>query len=327
MTNDLSKVSDQKLLENFSQVVSQEREAIAVVVAHLSEIDKRELYAKEGFSSLFSYCVKKFHYSEQAIYRRIQAARLSQEFPEILDLLETGAIHLTTMTLISPYVKEENKEILLQGVQRKSKQEIETFLASLFPMTRSIPDKIRRLPLPKRETPAQERVSTEPIASSNQNDSLAQNLSLFDQKGEVAQKGTIASDSSNGALEAKRKVRIEFSADESVAIKIEKREKKGGASRKEEPTLRHNKLGKIQTRYIPANIRFQVWKRDGGQCRYQEADGRRCQERGGLEIDHVFPWSLGGDSRLQNLRLLCRTHNGWRNRFSQGQRKMQFAGR
>src|SRR3989338_1618874 len=166
MTSDLSNVSDQKLLENFSQVVSQEREAIAVVVAHLSEIDKRELYAKEGFSSLFSYCVKKFHYSEQAIYRRIQAARLSQEFPEILDLLETGAIHLTTMTLISPYLKKENKEILLKGVQRKSKQEIETFLASLFPMTRSIPDKIRRLHLPKRETPTQERVSTEPIASS-----------------------------------------------------------------------------------------------------------------------------------------------------------------
>ncbi|MBI3016565.1 MAG: HNH endonuclease [Deltaproteobacteria bacterium] len=29
-------------------------------------------------------------------------------------------------------------------------------------------------------------------------------------------------------------------------------------------------------------------------------------------IDHIHPWSLGGDSTPENLRLLCRTHNQWR---------------
>jgi len=347
--NDLSKIKDNQLLDNFSHVVRQERESIALVVAHLAEIDKRKLYAREGYSSLFSYCVKKFHYSEQAIYRRIQAARLSQHFPEILALLDSGAIHFTALTLISPYVKQENKEILFQGVQRKSKQEIETFLASHFPMTKNIPDKITRLSHSKNSVLALEKVPSEI-------------LSLFDQKQEDAQKITIASDSSplNAELNQgsqsgmKRRIKIEFSADEQLAEKIKRvkevmrhtyphgrledifnellefylekkaperkiarmekaavgKEEKSAAPKRNQKEERS--AGSIQSRYIPQEIRRKVWKRDRGECSYQAPDGKKCAERGALEIDHIHPFALGGDSTTQNLQLLCRTHNHYR---------------
>jgi len=41
--NDLSKIKDNQLLDNFSHVVRQERESIALVVAHLAEIDNEKV--------------------------------------------------------------------------------------------------------------------------------------------------------------------------------------------------------------------------------------------------------------------------------------------
>ena len=53
-----------------------------------------------------------------------------------------------------------------------------------------------------------------------------------------------------------------------------------------------------------------MWKRDGGRCTFEQ-DGRRCECRDGLELDHVVPFARGGDHSLDNLRLLCRSHNGY----------------
>jgi hypothetical protein len=39
------------------------------------------------------------------------------------------------------------------------------------------------------------------------------------------------------------------------------------------------------------------------------ADGHRCEECGQLELDHIIPVALGGQSTVENLRLLCRPHN------------------
>ncbi len=60
---------------------------------------------------------------------------------------------------------------------------------------------------------------------------------------------------------------------------------------------------------IPAEVRRQVWARDGGRCTWKGPDGRRCESRWKLEFDHIVPPSLGGRSTVKNVRLLCRSHN------------------
>jgi 5-methylcytosine-specific restriction endonuclease McrA len=60
---------------------------------------------------------------------------------------------------------------------------------------------------------------------------------------------------------------------------------------------------------IPAEIRRVVWKRDAGRCTWTAPDGRRCESRWRLELDHVVPVALGGASTVDGLRLLCRVHN------------------
>lgn len=60
---------------------------------------------------------------------------------------------------------------------------------------------------------------------------------------------------------------------------------------------------------IPAEVRRQVWARDGGRCTFVARDGTRCESRWKLELDHVTPWALGGSSTENDLRLRCRAHN------------------
>jgi hypothetical protein len=62
-------------------------------------------------------------------------------------------------------------------------------------------------------------------------------------------------------------------------------------------------------RHIPSAIRRAVWRRDQGRCAYEGPDGRRCDSRWQLELDHVQPFALGGKCSIGNLRLLCRAHN------------------
>jgi 5-methylcytosine-specific restriction endonuclease McrA len=60
---------------------------------------------------------------------------------------------------------------------------------------------------------------------------------------------------------------------------------------------------------VTNSTRRKVYERDGLQCTYQSSDGRRCQARAFLELDHTEPRALGGSSTLENLRVLCRSHN------------------
>jgi hypothetical protein len=61
-------------------------------------------------------------------------------------------------------------------------------------------------------------------------------------------------------------------------------------------------------RYIPSEERRRAVARDGLRCSFVSADGRRCEETGFLEFDHVVPVALGGQAS-DGVRVLCRSHN------------------
>jgi hypothetical protein len=74
-----------------------------------------------------------------------------------------------------------------------------------------------------------------------------------------------------------------------------------------------NKLGvrrrKLKSRYIPRAVVREVHERDGAQCTFVRLDGKRCGERGYLELHHRDPFARGGEATATNLTLLCRCHN------------------
>jgi 5-methylcytosine-specific restriction endonuclease McrA len=64
-----------------------------------------------------------------------------------------------------------------------------------------------------------------------------------------------------------------------------------------------------RTRYIPREVRRDVFLRDGGRCCFTSAGGKRCAARGYLEFHHIIAFALGGTSTVDNICLMCRAHN------------------
>src|SRR5437870_1585522 len=113
ITYSRSHLSDPVLLRDLATHLKQERGAIAEVLADLAEVDARKLYAPSSHPSMYSYCVQELGFSDDAAYKRIQAARAARQFPAIFSMLANGQLHLCGVCLLSPHLKPDNADELL----------------------------------------------------------------------------------------------------------------------------------------------------------------------------------------------------------------------
>ncbi|NMG09659.1 HNH endonuclease [Brasilonema sp. UFV-L1] len=60
-----------------------------------------------------------------------------------------------------------------------------------------------------------------------------------------------------------------------------------------------------RSRHIPASVRVLVLHRDGYKCVFCGCTSQQVQ----LEVDHIVPFSKGGNNDLNNLQTLCRDCN------------------
>ena len=74
-----SRLTDAELVFHVAELARGERAATVALIVHLAEFDARRLFASEGFSSTFSYCLEILHLSEDATFNRIEAARLARK--------------------------------------------------------------------------------------------------------------------------------------------------------------------------------------------------------------------------------------------------------
>ena len=62
-------------------------------------------------------------------------------------------------------------------------------------------------------------------------------------------------------------------------------------------------------RYVPAAVRSEVWRRDGGRCTFVGTGGHRCGSTHKLELHHIHAFAKGGAPTVPNLTLMCSRHN------------------
>jgi hypothetical protein len=152
-THLLDSLSDDDLLRRLSDLLGQSRCDEADFVAHIGEVDRRRLYAREAAPSMFAYCTELLHLSEAEAYLRITAARAAREHPQLLTMLADGRLHLTAITKLAPHLTAENRGALLERATHLSKRQVEELVAELSPRP-DAPSLMRKLPSRHAPTPA-----------------------------------------------------------------------------------------------------------------------------------------------------------------------------
>ena len=276
-------LTDDELIARIASSTGAARGETATLVAHLAELEKRELHLARGVRSLYGYCRDALHLSEHESWNRMEAAHAARRFPVIVPMLAEGLLHLTAVCLLSPRLVDENHLALLGGAIHKSRREVEELLARWFPSDPGA-SWLRRVvaPLAADRYQVTFTVTGSTIAKLRQAQDV---LSHAVPSGDVAEIFDRAMD----------------------ALLAEAGRRRHGATDRPR-TARDTAPG---SRHIPAAVERAVWVRDEGQCAFVADTGRRCEERKFLEFHHRVPWTAGGPPTPANISLRCRAHNAY----------------
>jgi hypothetical protein len=129
----LCSLSDCELVARLPALVQAERHAMADVIEHLVEMERRRLYLRLSVSSLYRYCIDRLGYGEDAALKRHRVAKLALRLPQVVDELRAGTIHLTGLFLLSTHLTDDNATTLLHEARGKSRRRIEELIARWFP--------------------------------------------------------------------------------------------------------------------------------------------------------------------------------------------------
>ena len=126
---ELESLSNKKLLSNLAGLNHKERKLKAIVLLYLSELERRKLYLPLGFSSLFDLCTYHLGYTKATAFRRIRAARAALKYPEALDMLLSGEINITTLSIVTDILDDDNRREILAEIRGKSTRQVEALVS------------------------------------------------------------------------------------------------------------------------------------------------------------------------------------------------------
>ena len=292
----LNDLSNQELFSTLNILRSDENKAVADIVLYLAEVDRRGIYREAGFSSLFTFCTERLGYSEAGAGRRVRAARCLAQSPEIYSQLKSGTITLCSLAEVAAVFTPANQELVLRAIQGASKREAQVIAQSFGapkPAKRSTIRAKKVLITPPVEFGNAE--STPPVTAPRYSFSFEVSQEVMDLYTEARELMGHLKPEEVFEKALRRFIAQKKQAPRVVAAKV---------------IVKQDSPVTPKSRAVPLNTRRAVLQRDNYQCTYCAADGTQCRERVSLEIDHIKPFSLGGTHQIENLRVVCRAHNG-----------------
>jgi hypothetical protein len=343
MVNDilasLARLSDNELAAQLKRLAARGRDATACMVAHLAEMDTRDIHLRDGYPRLYDYCRAVLHLSEWEAWNRIEAGRVARRFPVLLDMLEEGSLNITGIKLLGPHLTPENHSAVLEKARWKSKLAIGEIVARLdpqpdvptsvapileFAVASNPPSAAPSAPDPS-GSPAPAAASEPPHAAPPASPARPTVLTPLSPQRYKLQL-TISSETLEKLRRAKDMLghRVRAGDDDAIlnralTVLIDKlAREKYAQTDKPRPGRPRNP----RARRPSAAVRRIIWKRDEGRCKYISPDGHRCEETRRIEEHHLDPWALAGDvDTPEAYELRCQRHNDYEGRLYFGKRR------
>jgi hypothetical protein len=310
-------LSDGELVAGLKSLVVEERRLSTAMLEHLGEVDARKLYLPAACSSMHRYCVVVLGMAEDVAFKRIRAARAARRFPAVFEAVAEGRLNVTAVVLIAPHLAEENAAERVAEACGKSNAEIALVLARWAPKP-DVPPRLEREaeqpalvvdlnpppPPPKAKVAplAPERWKLEVTLSGETRDKLVRAQALMRHQNPSGDVAEVIDRALDALLEKVAVTKL-------GKAKRPRAQKASGSAR-----------------CVPRAVRRAVVARDGERCTFVSEDGRRCDETGFLELDHVVPVARGGQATVDGIRVLCRSHNAFEARRVLGENAVE-AGR
>ncbi len=332
--------SDHALLRDLRALVTKDRATTAELIRLIAEVERRKLY-RPAHTSMYRYCVHELRMSEPVAYKRVMAARVARRFPQVLEAIAEGRLHLSALMLLQPHLTAANASELLAAAEHQTKRFVRELIAQRFPqpdmptrvrpvfVARAMPQAVTAPPVgppqpaaadalagPEAFALSARRLDPDPVpaapapavvlptAPPARTEPLSPGRYLLEVTlaGETLEKLRYAQDLLSHALPGGEVAAV---LDRALDVLIAQLEKQRFAATDKPRAPR----GSDDPRHIPAEVKRQVWRRDQGRCTKILPDGTRCDRTKFLQHEHKLAVAKGGKSTVDNVCLLCSEHN------------------
>jgi 5-methylcytosine-specific restriction endonuclease McrA len=295
------------------------------MLAQMAEVDERRLYLPAGYESMYLFCLRALHMSEDVAFKRIRVARVARRFPAMFPLLADGRLTLSAAVILAPHLAPDTAGALLAGVVHKTNAQVELLLAEQFPKP-DVPALIQAI-----------GASFEVVETAGRPDAPPPQLAVRPVVPAAVTNATLPVEPTPSRAKpvplSPGRFAVQFTMDEEMYEELRQVQALLGhtlpsgdvgqvfrrALHELRRTLEKRKFaaadrprpqrGTAKGRHIPASVKRGVRDRDGDRCTFTSDQGKRCEARSRLEFDHIEPLARGGRSIVSNLRLRCRAHN------------------
>lgn len=291
----LSHLKNEELLNETIALSEKVRQLTTKLLHYLKEIESRRIYAELGYSSLFDFAMRHLKFSSGEAHLRISAMRATKDIPEVAKKIESGELSLSVVAQTQSFIKQQNiqdidqKKELFRLIEGQTTREAERTLAALLPEGE------------RKKSRLEERRLLDQVFDHETQALLEQLIARFsNQKPKI---------SYNELVKEIAKIALD-QTDPTKPKRYRFKRTQNGASTPRTRTLFQAPKVRPKRKSVSAKVKRLVWARDEGQCTYKDPKTNlQCQTKHFLEIDHIRPIAIGGTNCLENLRLLCRTHN------------------
>ena len=327
-------LNDDALIESLKNLVQTEREVTANILLHLLEVECRRLFSKYGCECILQYATKELRYTANEAGLRISAMRLlkelpAKELPKLEEKIESGALTVTHLAKARTVFRKETKANkarsadeklkLLAKIENTSKLEAEKTLVreALVPVsfTKKVEVTLEQFP---EALQAKLKRLMDLGAHVRPDMTVIQLIDLLAdealerkdpiKKAERAEQkmyaknnlGTLKLSMTSQSLESSSSKPL--AAASSPKADVQTVPVKTNNAAQHFPDRMNPRENAKTSRYIPSAVRHAVYMRDRGIC-------QNCGSTRAMEVDHIKPHALGGEHKLENLRLLCRSCN------------------
>jgi hypothetical protein len=289
----LADVSDQALTGRLLQIRKDERRLLVECLGCLAELDRRKTVLSLGYGSLFSFCTDFLSMTKASAFRRTTAARLLARFPVVADYLADGRLNLTTLVELRDVLDEAHLVEILDRAAGRTEDQVKELVASLRPQPAPA-DLLRRLPGPRNDSGGSGPV---PPATNGPSAALAAPPAFLPPpvpaRETAVQVGRPQAARLHPIAPEQHVLRVTVSAEFVASLEAARRalshklpggelaevlheglhailanadRRRRGTGKKSSPSM-----PPPGSRYVPAAVRDEVWRRDGGQCRSSAA--------------------------------------------------------